>query len=439
MHMPPDPTLAAILARETAPHQRLVEALALEAWPLPLSLLPPGTALVGGAVRDGLLGRLGERPDLDLVVQGDGLALTRRLARELGGTAVALDSERSIGRLVLHGWTIDVARLQGESLIVDLGRRDFTINAIALALPLGGQPPALVDPLAGLEDLRQGKLRAIAEANLLDDPLRLLRGLRLAAELGFSLTPETWDWIVRHRAALVTVAGERVLAELLRLVEGADGARGVDLLERSGLLDAWTGQPAGPGCPADRQRSPAAAHLTPTAARLRGLTEAEARAALPIARLAALLDERALRALPASNRLRQRCRLLRRWRHRLLALNLPEQGFGALPEAEQLEMHRQMDGDLPALLLELPPPQAAEALRRWRDPDDPLFHPRPPMDGLALQKALGLPPGPRLGRLLDHLTTERAFGRLPRHGPGDPLTLRAARRWIAAAPDPRHD
>ncbi len=424
------------MARESRPHQRLVDALAIATWPLPLTLLPPGTALVGGAVRDGLLGRLGERPDLDLVVPEDGLALARRLAGELGGTAVALDSERSIGRLVLQGWTVDLARLQGESLVADLARRDFTVNAMALVLPLADQPAVLVDPLAGLTDLRQGRLRAIAEANLLDDPLRLLRGLRLAAELGFALTPQTWAWTVRHRGRLASVAGERVLTELRRLVEAADGARGVELLVRSGLLDGWTASPTGPPSTAEPSR---AADLTPAAARLRGFTDAETRAALPIARLAALLDERALRALHASNSLRQRCRHLRRWRRRLEDLNPGERGLGALPEAEQLTLHRQLAGDLPALLLELVPSVALEALERWRDADDPLFHPRPPLDGLELQNALGLRPGPRLGALLEHLTRERAFGRLPRQAHGDPRTLQAARRWIAAAADPCHD
>ena len=125
------------MAPNDATQQELWQRLAAPSWPLPLELLPPGTALVGGAVRDGLLDRLGERPDLDLVVPGDGLALTRRLAKRLGGTAVELDQERSIGRLVLRGWTIDLARQEGTSLMEDLARRDYTVNAIALRLPLG--------------------------------------------------------------------------------------------------------------------------------------------------------------------------------------------------------------------------------------------------------------------------------------------------------------
>lgn len=423
------------MAPNVSAHQELWQRLAAPSWPLPLHLLPAGTALVGGAVRDGLLGRLGERPDLDLVVPGDGLALTRQLAKRLGGTAVELDLERAMGRLVLKGWTIDLARQEGNSLTADLTRRDYTVNAIALRLPLGEERLALIDPLHGLADLRNHQLRAIAEANLLADPLRLLRGLRLAAELHFTLTEQTWAWILRHRASLAAVAGERVLAELERLVGCAGGAQGVEMLERSGLLETWN-----PPSPGHGKVPVPTSHLTPEQAQLRGLTEQESREALPIARLAALLDEDALGALHASKRLRRRCRHLRRWRQRLAALGaLTHEGFSALPEGEQLELHRQMEGDLPALLLELAPPVAAEALQRWRDPADPLFHPQPPLDGLALQKMLGLPPGPRLGLLLEHLTAERAFGRLPREEPSDQQSLMAARLWLEATNDPRHD
>jgi tRNA nucleotidyltransferase (CCA-adding enzyme) len=436
MHMPPDPTVPSILAPDSLVHQRLWTALAADAWPLPLRLLPRGTALVGGAVRDALLGRLGERPDLDLVVPDDGLALTRRLAQTLGGTAVALDQERSIGRLVLAGWTIDLAKRQGDSLAADLTRRDFTLNAIALRLPIGGDALALVDPLDGFSDLQRGLIRAIAEANLLEDPIRLLRGVRLAAELGCSLTPQSWEWIVRHRARLASVAGERVLAELQRLVACDGGSRGVELLLGSGLLEGWTAPAGGPA----QGTAAASVRYSLEEARERGLTAAEAAVALPLARLAALLDEQALGALHASNRLRRRCRQLRRWRQRLAATpRLAERGFAALPEPEQLELHRQLAGDLPALLLDLAPPLAARALGRWRDPEDPLFHPRPPLDGVELQRRLGLPPGPQLGQLLDYLTVERAFGRLPHQDGGDPPALLAARSWLAARGDPRHD
>ncbi|MEA5411479.1 hypothetical protein VB737_06855, partial [Synechococcus sp. BA-120 BA3] len=162
--------------------------------------LPAGTALVGGAVRDGLLGRLTPRPDLDLVVPVDAIDLARRLGRQLGGSCVVLDQERSIARLVLQGWTIDLARCAGEDLAADLTRRDFTANAIALPLegaastgPGSAADLRLIDPCGGLPDLAASRLVAISEANLLDDPLRLLRGVRLACELAFRIAPATWE------------------------------------------------------------------------------------------------------------------------------------------------------------------------------------------------------------------------------------------------------
>ena len=184
---------------------------------------------VGGAVRDLLLHRLHRDPltglpDLDLVVQEDAIALCRQLGRRHGGSVVVLDAERSIARLVIQGWSIDLARQEGDSLEHDLGRRDYRLNAMALPL---GTAPQLLDPLEGLADLRQGQLMAVAEANLLDDPLRLLRGVRLASELGFALDPQTQRWLEQHHACLTTVAGERVLAELEKLAASPGGAVGL--------------------------------------------------------------------------------------------------------------------------------------------------------------------------------------------------------------------
>jgi tRNA nucleotidyltransferase (CCA-adding enzyme) len=105
-------------------------------------------------------------------------------------------------------------------------------------------------------------------------------------------------------------------------------------------------------------------------------------------------------------------------------------GWGALGEVSSLALHRELEADLPALLLLAPEPHLP-LLARWRNPTDPLLHPRPPLDGRSLQQHLAIPAGPDLGRLLDHLTLERAFGRLP--GDGEPnaaaLALDAAERW----------
>ncbi|MCS5692359.1 CCA tRNA nucleotidyltransferase [Cyanobium sp. FGCU-6] len=408
--------------------RRLWRRLEPERWPVPPDAFPAGTALVGGAVRDGLLDRLAEQPDLDLVVGGDAIALTRCLAGRHRGSCVVLDRERSIARLVVQGWTIDLARRVGDDLATDLARRDYSINAIALPLAGADQPRELIDPQGGLADLAAGHLRAIGEANLLDDPLRLLRGLRLAAELGFELESGTAVWIRHHSARCGSVAGERVLAELERLAAVARGgerwlARAVD----ESLLAPW-------GAPAPAP--PALAGLTPEAAELRGLSPQEAEWALPLARLATVLDGPALAVLRASRRLQQRAAQLRR--HWELLETGGATGAGGetdplarLAEPERLTLQRQLEADLPAWLLRLPIAAARCALQRWRDPSDPLFHPRTPLDGRALQEALGLGAGPELGRLIDHLTQERAFGRLRAAGGSDAQTLTCAQRWLA--------
>ncbi len=448
--------------------------LAPEGWPLPLAALPAGTVLVGGAVRDALLGRLALRPDLDLVVPGDAVALARELARRLGGAVVVLDAERSIARLVLQGWTIDLARRMGANLQQDLLRRDYTANAIALQLTATGEDPqhpgehpeaapldsgdGLLDPSGGLEDLAAGRLRAISEANLLDDPLRLLRGVRLAWELGFRLEATSLGWICQHRARLGQVAGERVLAELERLALAPQGGGGLAQVVDTGLLASWCdelspkatpakgGEPVQMGSAAKQEASascaePAVLHhhlaqLGLEAAAERGLSEAETAWALPLARLACLLDGQSLARLKSSRRLQLNCQRLRHWWQRLGALGgNPD----ALPEAERLSLQRQLEGELPALALLLEAGWAPTALARWRNPADPLFHPRAPLDGASLQARLALKPGPRLGQLLEHLTRERAFGRLPAEpGEHEAETLVEARHWLIKEAVARH-
>ena len=401
-----------------------------------------GTALVGGAVRDALLGRLAPRPDLDLVVPGDAVELARSLASRWGGAVVVLDQERSMARLVLHGWTIDLARCMGKDLRHDLLRRDYSANAIALPLQPSESAGELLDPSGGLADLGAGRLRAISEANLLEDPLRLLRGVRLACELGFALEATSLGWIRRHHARLREVAGERVLAELERMAAAPDGAAGLALAVECGLLKprrrgespGESGPPAPP--PGDGGLLASLGRLTPAAATERGLTPEETARALPLARLGTVLDGEALAGLRSSRRRQQAIERLRHWWQRL---QMVEGDPERLPEADRLLLQRQLEADLPALLLLLEPAWARSALARWRNPADPLFHPRPPVDGATLQTRLGLKPGPELGRLLEHLSLERAFGRLSGPGQGnDAETLTMARRWLSGCDGPRH-
>jgi tRNA nucleotidyltransferase (CCA-adding enzyme) len=178
------------------------------------------------------------------------------------------------------------------------------------------------------------------------------------------------------------------------------------------------------------------AQLGLEAAAERGLSEAETAWALPLARLACLLDGQSLARLKSSRRLQLNCQRLRHWWQRLGALGgNPD----SLPEAERLSLQRQLEGELPALALLLEAGWAPTALARWRDPADPLFHPRAPLDGASLQARLALKPGPRLGQLLEHLTRERAFGRLPAEpGEHEAETLVEARHWLIKEAVARH-
>lgn len=178
--------------------------------------------LVGGAVRDLLLGL--EPPELDLVVEGDAVSL----ARELGGLVLAHDRFGTC-KIRLDGHIYDIATSRRETyerpgalpdvapapLTEDLERRDFTVNAIAMAL--GGEREGVVEALDGaLEDLEAGVLRVLHDRSFIDDPTRLLRLARYAGRLKFAVEPHTRE-LARaavHNGALETVSGARIGAEL---------------------------------------------------------------------------------------------------------------------------------------------------------------------------------------------------------------------------------
>lgn len=201
--------------------------------------------LVGGAVRDLLLGR--DRADVDLVVVGDAAALAGRLG------AAAVEHERfATAKAQLDGHEIDIATARREtyprpgalpevepanSIEADLGRRDFTINA--MAVPLSGEP-RLIDPYGGRADLEAGLLRVLHEESFSDDPTRALRAARYAARYGFAPAPETAELL--RQANLDAVSAERREAELLlRLGLEDQAVRALELLDEWGLERAQPG------------------------------------------------------------------------------------------------------------------------------------------------------------------------------------------------------
>ncbi len=200
--------------------------------------------LVGGAVRDLLLGR--DRGDIDVVVAGDAGALAARLGAE------PVEHERfATAKVELDGHEVDIAGARTETyphpgalpevapaaeIEADLGRRDFTVNA--MAIPLAGER-RLIDPRGGRADLGARRLRVLHPGSFVDDPTRAIRAARYAARLGFELEPETAELLAA--TDLGTISGDRCETELLRLAAEASAPRALGLLADWGLVEPRPG------------------------------------------------------------------------------------------------------------------------------------------------------------------------------------------------------
>lgn len=204
-------------------------------WPFSLDQLPPSTYLVGGAVRDALLGRTAQQLDLDFVLAERSVETASEIARYYDAGFVLLDADRQIARIVFEQATADFALQVGSSLEIDLYRRDFTINAIAYNPRTG----AIYDPVHGYQDLQSGLVRMVSLENLCEDPLRLLRAYRQAAQLNFVLDLNTQQAIRQLSSKLSTVAAERVQAELRSLLSLQAGTFWLIKACQDGLLQSW--------------------------------------------------------------------------------------------------------------------------------------------------------------------------------------------------------
>ena len=305
--------------------------------------------VVGGAVRDESLGR--PLLDLDVAVR-DPEQAARKLGKQVGGAPFPLSEQHGAWRVALSdGRTVDFTPLPG-SIEDDLASRDFTINAVAKRL--GGDE--VVDPYNGLRDLAVGQIRVVKGGVFQDDPLRLLRAVRLEDELDFEIVPET-EALIRRDAALVTrPAGERIVGELMRL-----SPRGYRRLEELGLLEPLGGH----------------------------VDERLDRWDSPEYRLVAVFGDR-LRRFPVPND-------LRRLGSALLRAERPE------PDARSIHRFRRATEPwaLEALAF-VGSPDLAEAIEEARRND--------PAGPLVRGDELGLPPGPEIGRLLAEIEEERAAG-----------------------------
>ncbi len=370
-------------------------------WPISIDDLPPGSALVGGSVRDGLLNKLSQKPDLDFVIPINAINFSENLSKKISATFIKLDENRDIARLVINGWTLDFARQVGENLTEDLLRRDFRINAIALRLKA---KPEIFDPTGGIDDLKSKKIVAISEKNLLDDPLRILRGFRLMCELDFKLEKETKRFLKNNVDKLSNVAPERVKMEILKIVQSNWNSSIWQTFLELQLLNKWNKD----NLPYLELKRKDISSSTPIFGGI-------------LAKLVCLLSDDGLSKLTFSKNEIKRCKNLRFWVHKINNL-----GLDNLSEDERFQLHIDLEEDLPSLILFLKDKYTSTWLKRWKDPSDPLFHPSSPLDGHLLQKVFRIPPGPFLGELIRHLSKEKAYGRFFT----EKEALEVARKWI---------
>ena len=176
--------------------------------------------LVGGHLRDALAGSSSK--DIDITVKGDALALAQDLADRLCGTFVALDPKRRVARVVMRKdkSVVDVSSMDG-SLQQDLARRDFTIDAMALPLDLAGADgwrQYIIDPFGGRDHLARSQVRMVGPSVFAEDPSRLIRAVRLARTLSFSIHKNTAAAIIANAHLVLRVSKERVRDEFLNLL-----------------------------------------------------------------------------------------------------------------------------------------------------------------------------------------------------------------------------
>ncbi len=197
--------------------------------------------VVGGAVRDHILGRGQDLNDLDIVIDGPAVSVARRLADRLGWAFYVMDAARDIGRLVFTAsrsgpLVCDISRMRDGLIEHDLMARDFTVNAMALKIASTG-PTRLLDYFHGQDDLASGILRRVTAVSLADDPVRLLRAVRLMVQFGLTIEGDTQSQLERLTGTLRSCSPERARDELWKMLATDRPDDAIRLMHQFGLLN----------------------------------------------------------------------------------------------------------------------------------------------------------------------------------------------------------
>jgi tRNA nucleotidyltransferase (CCA-adding enzyme) len=401
-------------------------ALSPQTWPFPLEWLPQSAYLVGGNVRDALLGRQAEYLDLDFVLPEGAVRTAKIIANHYRAGFVLLDAERQIARVVFERATVDFAQQVGASLEEDLYHRDFTVNAIAYC----PHTAEILDPLQGYADLQLRLIRMVHLDNLKEDPLRLFRAYRQAAQLEFAIEYKTQKAIQQLAGLIQFVAAERVQAELSYLLSTAKGTPFLKLAWQDGLLSAWLPHATLAGLQLVAAIDQAAGLLSacqPNHAlrldllgwrREQNRVSGSGRSWLKVAKLAALLCS----DLQIAEQELWRLKYSRAEIQAVLAVItlLPQmQSLGTAPLSarEQYYLFRSIGAAFPALVLlavasGLPIGKVAPLIESYLTPDHPIAHPLPLLTGRDLMLQLHLSPSPTIGHLLEAIQLAHAEGKI---------------------------
>jgi len=197
-----------------------------------LGFLPEGSYLVGGYIRDIILGRETEKVDFDIVVPLNAIEIGKKIAENIGSKIIMLDKKREVVRIIFKHIYIDIANQVSSTIEGDLCSRDFSINSIAFLL----DKKCLVDPLNGLKDLEISLLRTNSENNLLNDPLRILRCFRFVSELNFKVDLNLIALVKKNKGKLYLIAKERINNEIQKIVHGANALDAVLLIKKLNIF-----------------------------------------------------------------------------------------------------------------------------------------------------------------------------------------------------------
>jgi tRNA nucleotidyltransferase (CCA-adding enzyme) len=355
-----------------------------------LGFLPKGSYLVGGYIRDIILGRETEEVDFDIVVPFNAIEIGKMIAENIKSKFIILDKEREVVRIILNHIFIDIANQVSSTIEGDLCSRDFSINSIAFLF----DKKCLVDPLNGLKDLEISLLRTYSEKNLLNDPLRILRCFRFVSELNFKVDPNLITFINKNKKKLYLIAKERINYEIQKIVHGANALDAVLLIRELNIFDIYN-------------LSEDSFFVDLEKINYVELNQEEKEKFLPSFFIAQILDVISLKKLKFSKAEIAKTKLLRKWHFFLEKKNIAQ-----LTESDRFTLHKELEMILPTFIFHLPQNLRLNWLRRWRDNDDKLFHPSNLINGDEIKKNLKIKDGPILGELLHYLSEELAYKRL---------------------------